>query len=134
MRLSRIALAGALLFGLSCELQDEGELGMDQGLDPVALDDSLSYSSDEAEVFIDETEVFDELAADPLLDEEAMDLSSPKKWKCWCCYYEHGDKKECYSAKDKDKQDAKEKAEDKCEDDHEDDDGDCRPKGCEKVN
>lgn len=134
MRLSYFALTGALLFGLSCQLQDEGEFGTDQSLDPIALDDSLSYSSDEAQAFIDETEFFDDSAADPFLDEEAMDVSSSKKWKCWCCYYEHGDKKECYSAKDKDKREAKEEAKDKCEDDHEHDDGHCKPKGCEKVN
>lgn len=159
MLLTRIAVAVALLFGISCQSQDDLEFGTDQGLAPVVADDQLSHESDEpllpmesdrevavddAEVFIDDTEVaIDESVA--TLDEESS--SSSCKWKCTCCYYEDDEEveDECYSAKAKKKHKAMDKCMDKCEAHHEPDggydvehdgehDGECLPKDeCEEY-
>lgn len=46
MQLARIVFAGALLFGVGCELSEEGELATDQRVYSTNLDDSINHESE----------------------------------------------------------------------------------------
>jgi len=127
MQLARIVFAGVLLFGVSCELPEEGDLMTDQRVAPTSSDDSIDHeseavaydswaiddatdetmalSSDISEVAIDQAEL------DALLEEDSDLLGNQKKWECCYCYKHY-----CYCAKHKKKEKAKDMAEDKCED------------------
>jgi hypothetical protein len=125
--LIRVALAGALLFGVSCELHDEGEPGIDQGVHEIGLDESMSYSSDEripaigSEAAVEEAELSalledeafgDEAFEDEAFEDEAFDAFAPygHKKKCTYCY-----KGKCYSSTHPHESKAKEKAKKDCE-------------------
>jgi hypothetical protein len=149
MHLVRIAFAGALLFGVGCELPQEGDLSTDQRVDPTSADDAIFADEDldveELDYAIDDTmalssDIWDEAMAEnestALLEDEAGVLGGgggKKKWKC--CYCEEDDNHkgggggdDCYCSKDKKKDKAKKKAKYKCEDEHDD----CEYKYCKK--
>ena len=147
MQLMRIVLAGALLFGVGCELPEEGNVATDEQVNPndladstdyaieeldeeivapdYAVEDTMALSSDISEAMVDEEESMD------LLAEDDIDVlgggGGKKKWKCCYCEEEDDDhdslgkgKDECYCAKDKKKKEAKKKAKKKCEKKHDD--------------
>lgn len=136
MQLARVVFAGALLFGVGCELPEEGDLATDERVDQDGLDDSMEYATEGLDDAIETTDyaidetmapsgdvseavsegIIDDEEESNLLSDEDL-LGSKKKWKCTYCYKKHGDK-ECYHGKHKKKNKAKKKAEDKCEDEH----------------
>jgi hypothetical protein len=153
MQMLRIVFAGALLFGVGCELPEEGDLTTDKRVDPTNLDDSTDYaieeldeeivapeyaiddpmalSSDISEAMVDDGESTDLLAED---DADVLGGGGKKKWKCCYCYDDDNHQRgnggdECYCAKDKKKNKAKKKAKEKCEDEHHDG---CEFKECHK--
>jgi hypothetical protein len=154
MQLLRIVFAGALLFGVGCELPEEGDLATEPRVDPTDLDDSTDYasaelddeidaldyaiddtmalSSDISEAMMDEAESTDVLAED---EADVLGGGGKKKWKCCYCWEEDDNhdngrgKDECYCAKHKKKDKAKKNAKNKCEDEHEDG---CEFKECKK--
>ena len=148
MQLARIVFAGALLFGVGCELPEEGDLATDERGDQESLDDSTNHATEGLDDAIETTDyaidetmapsgdvseavseaVIDDEAESSLLSDDDL-LGGKKKWICLYCYKKHGDK-ECYHGKDKKKNKAKKKAEYKCEDEH---DHGCKFQDCKKT-
>jgi hypothetical protein len=141
MRLARMVVAAALLFGAGCTLPEEG----DHQVDPASLDDSIG---DESAAIAYEDQVIDyaiddeatmpsgDSAEAALAGDEGL-LGKDDYWVCWSCVRDKdkggGDKcpKEyCYHGKHKKKDKAKDKAEDACEEVH---GHDCKPKECKKF-
>lgn len=143
MKLARLVFAGALLFGVGCELPEEGNQATGPRVDPIDLDDSTDYALDDLdeEIVAPEYAIDDSMALssdgsevmvddlESIVDEEndVLGGGGGKKWKCCYCWDEDDDhddgkgKDECYCAKDKKKDKAKKKAKNKCEDEHGDD-------------
>jgi hypothetical protein len=138
MQLTRIVFAGVLLFGVGCELPEEGDLATDQRVDPTKADDSIddeskavAYESkaiDETMALSSDISEVDEAESNALFADE-LDLLGRKKWKCCWCYKDHGDE-ECYCFKDRKRAKAKKISRVTCEDEHEDG---CYFKGCWKY-
>jgi hypothetical protein len=151
MQLARIVFAGTLLFGVGCELPEEGDPVTDERVDPTNLDDSTDYAIEELD---EEIVALDYALDDPMalssdiseavVDEDDADVlggrgGGNKKWKCCYCWeddedddHDKGNGKgddECYCAKDKKKDKAKKKAKNKCKDEH--DEG-CKFDECKK--
>jgi hypothetical protein len=128
MRFARIVFAGALLFGASCVLPEEGEQQIDQF--------SLEDESQEVDYAIDETMALSSDSSGAAMEGDEGLLGEKDHWVCWYCYEDKapkGDKcpKElCYHGKDKKKDKAKKEAKDECQDEHE---HGCYLKECKKV-
>ncbi|HWN65986.1 MAG TPA: hypothetical protein VNM90_00035 [Haliangium sp.] len=148
MQMLRIVFAGALLFGVGCELPEEEDLTTDERVVPANLDDSTDYAlfaaNDATDYAIDEgLALSSDVSEEGFIDEEQFDVSlsddellGEKKWKCCYCWEDDDDNHdkgkgddECYCAKDYKKKKAKKKAKYKCEDEHEDG---CEFKDCYK--
>jgi hypothetical protein len=144
MRLARLIVAGAFVFGVGCMMPEDGE----QGVDLASQDDSIIDESEAA--------IYEDQAADDAIDETmaltsdssaaAMEgdeglLGEKDTWVCWFCSKakEHDGqglegedkcpKEYCYHGKDKKKNKAKKEAEDECQDEHEH----CYFKDCKKF-
>jgi hypothetical protein len=134
--LVRIALAGALLFGVSCVMQDEGEPGFDESVHEIGLDE-MNYSSDESMPAIgwDDEATVEEAELDGVLEEEAFSeeafgeeawedpaiaaLLPSRHYKTSCSYCNgYGKKKKCYSSTHPHEWKAKDKAKKACEKKH----------------
>lgn len=150
MHLVRIAFASALLFGVGCDLPQEGDVSTNQRIDTNSVDDAINMDEElefeELEYAIDDTAALSSDISD--LDVEQNESSAwlddevvvegrgggKKKWRC--CYCEdddrhdkgRGGRDDCYCSKDKKKWKAKDKAKDRCEDKHDD----CEYKYCKK--
>lgn len=142
MTLIRVALAGTLFFGVSCAVHDEGELGIDQDVQEIGMDEPMSYSSDElakssgSEAAIEEAEIDghldeeafeDEAFEDEAWEDEDFEALAPSnhKTECTYCYNKYS----CYRSTHPHERRAKEKAKRDCQKKHK---YGCKFYGCKK--
>jgi hypothetical protein len=134
----RIGFVGALIFGIGCVMQDDGEPGIGASDHRIGLEQPMDYSGDELiPAFGSDSEATAEDAEfDGVLDEEAFEDEASeavimggggKKDKYVCEYCASG---KCYSGKNPKESRAKTQAKKKCEAHYKY--GKCKFKGCYK--
>jgi hypothetical protein len=137
----RIGFVGALLVGIGCVMQDEGEPGIGENDHRIGLEEPMSYSGDEliptngldSEATVEEAE-FDGIAEDEAFEDEASEVEAVlmggrggKKDMYQC---EYCNDRKCYGAKNPKESKAKKQAKKKCEAHYKY--GKCSFNGCER--